>query len=81
MCLPLPPVRTHHPRHFRKNYKTAGMAPLTRSGDDFKFFFFGVYFRLGIYGLLNRGFKFFGNIRSYAIDFPIFHSYLNRIKT
>jgi len=28
MCLPLPPVRTHHPRRFRKNYKTVGMAPL-----------------------------------------------------
>ncbi len=25
MCLPLPPMRTHHPRRFRKNYKTAGI--------------------------------------------------------
>jgi hypothetical protein len=30
MCLPHPPVRTHHPRRFRKNYKTAGMAPYIR---------------------------------------------------
>ena len=29
MCLPLPPVRTHHPRHFEEHYKTAGMAPLS----------------------------------------------------
>ena len=47
----------------------------------FQVFFGGRYFRLGIYRLLNRSFKFFGNIRSYAIDFTIFHSYLNRIKT
>ena len=25
MCLPLPPVRTHQTRRFRKNYKTAGI--------------------------------------------------------
>src|SRR3989344_7557638 len=27
MCLPLPPVRTHYPRRFRKNYKTAWITP------------------------------------------------------
>src|SRR3989338_8018080 len=30
MCFPPPPVRTHHPRHFEKHYKTAGMAPVTK---------------------------------------------------
>ena len=37
--------------------------------------------RLGIYRLLDRRFKFFGNIRSYAIDFPSFHDYFNCVKT
>ncbi len=36
---------------------------------------------LMIYGLFDRGLKFFRFIRSYAVDPSVFHNYFNRVKT